>query len=221
MLPSASMSDTYSRIASIKISKSEPWMLQELVSGPQYAAHCLIVNNAMCGLVISSLSSRQFEKAMPPDAALHGRISDFVDSLVRHLPQSTTTHLNVRFVLCESSTAHAQQAFFMVRGRNHGLRNASQQSIHPQSNRQAPERPLPSQRHSLAAQPKMAQALNVSHLLHLSLNLVMRLTTLTSCRVQDTTRCPRRHCTSSSNRYYGSWYCGSLLEMFSNLSASF
>ncbi|KAF2098883.1 hypothetical protein NA57DRAFT_76118 [Rhizodiscina lignyota] len=104
ILPSSSVHDTYNRIASIKISKAEPWTFQELVSGPQYLAHSLIVNNELCGMVISSLSSRQLEKTMSPDAALHARMSEFMDILVQHLPPQTSMHLNVRFVRSESST---------------------------------------------------------------------------------------------------------------------
>ena len=106
ILPSSSMSDTYNRIASIKISRSEPWMLQELVSGLQFTAHCLVITNEMQSLTVSSLSSGRTQMTMSSNAALHTRIHEFMQKFVQHLPPKTSMHLNVRFVLSEISATH-------------------------------------------------------------------------------------------------------------------
>lgn len=120
VLPMSSQNETYSAVATMAISRDHPWILHEMLFGKQITVSSLVFNNTVRAFMAQiSSKDRDFHftgqdstggggsdscSHLNPKSTLARNLMDFTRKFAAQLPSDTTTHLNLQFILLETST---------------------------------------------------------------------------------------------------------------------
>lgn len=110
LLPRRTVSETYSHVSAIPISKKKPWVLQQFIKGKEYCTHALIVNNDVKVFVACPSSELLMHyDALPPDSALSRAMLRFTEEFVRRSNADMTGHLSFDFLVDEAVSEKGAQ----------------------------------------------------------------------------------------------------------------
>ena len=106
VLPRRTLSETYNHLATVPISPTKPWVLQQYISGKEYCTHALIVDNQVKAfLACPSLELLMHYEALPSDSALNVAMLQFTQQFVTRYPGNMTGHLSFDFLVEERVSA--------------------------------------------------------------------------------------------------------------------
>ena len=102
LLPRRTLSETYSHISRIPISKEKPWVLQEFIQGPEYCTHALVVRGEVRAFVACpSAELLMHYEALRPDDGLSKAMEQFTTEFARRSGAGFTGHLSFDFMVEE------------------------------------------------------------------------------------------------------------------------
>lgn len=116
VLPRRTLSETYNHVSAIPISGEKPWVLQQFITGREYATHALIVKNEVKAfLACPSSELLMHYEALPADSALSRAMLRFTEEFVRRSDANMTGHLSFDFLIEEVvSEKGAQMALLPI-----------------------------------------------------------------------------------------------------------
>ncbi|KAF2137944.1 uncharacterized protein K452DRAFT_301660 [Aplosporella prunicola CBS 121167] len=115
-LPRPSMNETYEQVASLSISREQPWRLRQAVDGERYTAHALVLRGAVATFVVSRppddgpqtpssarastpAGSASSAAILPSASPLHSSLLAFTRASAAALPTAPSTHLSLNFAV--------------------------------------------------------------------------------------------------------------------------
>ena len=102
LLPRRTLSETYSHVSRIPISKDKPWVLQEFIKGPEYCTHALVVRGHVKAFVACPSSELLMHyEALSPDDGLSKAMECFTQEFARRSGLGFTGHLSFDFMVEE------------------------------------------------------------------------------------------------------------------------
>ena len=105
LLPRRTVSETYSHISKIAISKEKPWVLQQYIHGEEYCTHALVIKGDVKAFVACpSLELLMHYEALPSNSALSQAMFKFTKEFVHRSGEDMTGHLSFDFLIEETST---------------------------------------------------------------------------------------------------------------------
>jgi hypothetical protein len=118
ILPLADSSETYNSVAMIHIAKDQPWNVYEQINGSPLVASTIVVNNrirAFVACVSSETRTASAGEELPTSeseawdlldshSVVASNLFEFAASFAANLPEHTSTHLNLHFMLSASGT---------------------------------------------------------------------------------------------------------------------
>jgi hypothetical protein len=105
MLPRRTLSQTYQHISSIKVSKEEPWILQQYVTGEEYSTCSIIVDGEVKAFVACPAAQLALNyQALPTDTGVGKAMLNFTQAFVAKAGSSYTGHLTFTFLVEEKAT---------------------------------------------------------------------------------------------------------------------
>lgn len=154
VLPRRTISETYNHLSQIPISSSEPWVLQQYISGKEYCTHALIINNHVKAFVACpSLELLMHYETLPQDSALSRAMLRFTQEFVARYPGNMTGHLSFDFLIEErvnekgaelalepiECNPRAHTAVVLFQGREKGMADAYLDVLKPTMNGYTPD----------------------------------------------------------------------------------
>jgi hypothetical protein len=117
IIPLASSNDTYDFVATVPISKDQPWIMHERVTGVPITVSALIVNNSIRAFIACVSTKRRTFSAgeeirtndseiwdlLDSNSAVGSELYEFSCAFTAQLPENTNTHLNLHFILSETT----------------------------------------------------------------------------------------------------------------------
>lgn len=100
------------RLASLGISKEEPWLLQEFIDGPEYCTHSLVVRGGVKAFVACPSSELLMHyEALSPQSALSQAMLNFTREQAASFGHDFTGHLSFDFLVrgCASEATSPNQ----------------------------------------------------------------------------------------------------------------
>jgi hypothetical protein len=118
IVPRGSPNDTYSFVATLPVSRDEPWNMTEQLDGFPLTVSALVMNSGARAFIARVSSEREttwigrensFSDAanwdfVDPHSAMGENLLEFTRGFAAHLPGHTNTHLNLHFILSEIAT---------------------------------------------------------------------------------------------------------------------
>lgn len=105
LLPRRTMSETYSHIATVPISPTKPWVLQQYVRGKEYCTHALVIDGQVRAfLACPSSELLMHYEALPPASALSRAMLHFTQAFAGRSGADFTGHLSFDFLVDEVAT---------------------------------------------------------------------------------------------------------------------
>jgi hypothetical protein len=105
MLPRRTLSQTYQQVSSIKVSKDEPWILQQYVTGEEYHTCSIIVDGEVKAFVACPAAHLALNyQALPTDTGIGKAMLNFTQAFVAKAGASHTGHLSFTFLVEEKAT---------------------------------------------------------------------------------------------------------------------
>ncbi|KAL8787490.1 MAG: hypothetical protein Q9195_007737 [Heterodermia aff. obscurata] len=105
LLPRRTMSETYSHIATVPISPSTPWVLQQYIRGQEFCTHALVVDGVVRAfLACPSSELLMHYEALRPETALFGAMLRFTQAFAGRSGGDFTGHLSFDFLVEELVT---------------------------------------------------------------------------------------------------------------------
>ena len=105
LLPRRTMSETYSHIATVPISPSTPWVLQQYVRGKEYCTHALVIDgHVRAFLACPSSELLMHYEALPPSSPLSRAMLHFTQAFAGRSGEGFTGHLSFDFLVEELVT---------------------------------------------------------------------------------------------------------------------
>ena len=102
LLPRRTLSETYSHISRIPISKDKPWVLQEFIKGPEYCTHALVIGGKVKAFVACpSAELLMHYEALQPEDGLSKAMEQFTKEFARRSGADFTGHLSFDFMVEE------------------------------------------------------------------------------------------------------------------------
>ncbi|MCJ1306870.1 hypothetical protein MMC25_000514 [Agyrium rufum] len=116
LLPRRTLSETYSHVSKIPISKDNPWILQEFIEGKEYCTHALVVRGKVKAFVACpSLELLMHYEALPADEGLSKAMESFTKEFARRSGPDFTGHLSFDFLVEESvSEGRVEKTLFPI-----------------------------------------------------------------------------------------------------------
>ncbi|KAG8532298.1 uncharacterized protein KY384_003939 [Bacidia gigantensis] len=157
ILPRRTVSMTYNHLASIKISTSQPWVLQEFIPGKkEYCTHALIIRGEVKVFVACESSDLLMHyKSLPVNSALNIAMRKFTEEFARRLQEESgsnskaevTGHMSFDFLVKEEADVdgvrhriwpiecnpRAHTAVALFRGNEKEMADAYLSALHPPS----------------------------------------------------------------------------------------
>lgn len=149
ILPRRTLSETYNHVSAIPISGDKPWVLQQFITGREYATHALIVNNEVKAfLACPSSELLMHYEVLPADSALSRAMLRFTEEFVRRSDANMTGHLSFDFLIEEVASEkgvqmailpiecnpRAHTAVVLFRGQEQALADAYLSALDPVAN---------------------------------------------------------------------------------------
>ena len=105
LLPRRTMSETYSHVATVPISPSSPWVLQQYVRGKEYCTHALVIDGQVRAfLACPSSELLMHYEALPPASTLSKAMLRFTQAFAGRSGADFTGHLSFDFLVDEVVT---------------------------------------------------------------------------------------------------------------------
>ena len=102
VLPKRTVSQTYSHVSSLSISKSMPWVLQQYIKGEEYCTHSIIINgNVNLFVACPSSDLLMHYQALPQGSGLGKAMLHFTEQFARRAGPNFTGHLSFDFMVEE------------------------------------------------------------------------------------------------------------------------
>ena len=110
ILPRRTVSETYSHLARMPISKDKPWVLQQYIQGEEYCTHALVIGGKVKAFVACpSLELLMHYEALPSASALSRAMLRFTQEFVARSGEEMTGHLSFDFMVEETLTEKGLQ----------------------------------------------------------------------------------------------------------------
>ncbi|QDS67432.1 hypothetical protein FKW77_000300 [Venturia effusa] len=134
-LPLSSQNETYSSVAALKISREQPWLMQQVIEGTPVTVSALVIKNIVStftasisqkDIVMPSIQPYKIDgsvtdewrnrtswqqsdhaRNLDPKSVTVQMLLDFTQRFSHQLPPSTDAQLNLRFILSESASSGA------------------------------------------------------------------------------------------------------------------
>jgi catechol O-methyltransferase len=103
-LPKRTVSETYEAVAKVPINATNPYVLQEEVTGKQYSTHSLVIANEVQIFVAFETSSTMSYEALPSDSVLAQAMLRYTQEFARRSRAQLTGHIAFTFVVAEHAT---------------------------------------------------------------------------------------------------------------------
>ena len=114
LLPRRTLSETYSHVSRIPISKDKPWVLQEFIKGPEYCTHALVIRGQVKAFVACPSSELLMHyEALSPHDGLSKAMELFTREFARRSGSSFTGHLSFDFMVEERVRASGLEKVIM------------------------------------------------------------------------------------------------------------
>jgi hypothetical protein len=105
MLPRRTLSQTYQHISSIKVSKDEPWILQQYVTGEEYHAFGIVIDSELKAFVACPAAQTTLNyQTLPTDTGIGKAMLNFTQAFGAKAGPSYTGHLTFKFLVQEKAT---------------------------------------------------------------------------------------------------------------------
>jgi hypothetical protein len=119
-LPLASPNETYASVASMAISREQLWTMHEIHTGRKVLVSCLVFKNAVRAFIARSSTEQHTTSSVGESltsgsqgrmrhlslaSPIRSSLLDFARKFASTLPDNTSTHLNLHFILQEKSTS--------------------------------------------------------------------------------------------------------------------
>lgn len=105
MLPRRTLSQTYQHVSSIKVSKDEPWILQQYITGNEYRTCSIIVDGELTAFVACPAAQRALHyQALPTETGIGKAMLNFTQAFVSKAGVGYTGHLSFTFLVEERAT---------------------------------------------------------------------------------------------------------------------
>ncbi|KAM0804863.1 hypothetical protein BDR22DRAFT_835439 [Usnea florida] len=149
VLPKRTLSETYNHVSAIPISGEKPWVLQQFITGREYATHALVVNNEVKAfLACPSSEMLMHYEVLPADSALSRAMLRFTEEFVRRSDANMTGHLSFDFLIEEAASEKGVEtailpiecnprthtAVVLFRGQEQALAEAYLSALNPVAN---------------------------------------------------------------------------------------
>jgi hypothetical protein len=110
VLPKRTMSQTYSHVSRLSISKSTPWVLQQYIKGEEYCTHSVVIDGKVKLFVACPSSDLLMHyQALPQESGLSKAMLHFTEEFARRAGSSFTGHLSFDFMVEEKVTEGSVQ----------------------------------------------------------------------------------------------------------------
>lgn len=110
VLPKRTLSQTYSHVSRLSISKSTPWVLQQYIKGEEYCTHAVVINGETKLFVACPSSDLLMHyQALPQDSGLSRAMLHFTQQFARRAGAGFTGHLSFDFMVEEKVTEGSVQ----------------------------------------------------------------------------------------------------------------
>lgn len=105
LLPRRTLSQTYHHVSNIRVSKDQPWVLQQFVRGEKYCAQALVVHGEVKAFVACPSSELLMHyQALPPESGLSRAMLNFTREFAEKGGPKMTGHLSFDFLVDEIIT---------------------------------------------------------------------------------------------------------------------
>ena len=91
--------ETASYVSSLGISPSNPFILQQFISGPEYCTHSLVIHGKLKAFVSCPSSDMLMHyEALPEDSVLHRKMLEFTERVAQNEGENFSGHLSFDFI---------------------------------------------------------------------------------------------------------------------------
>jgi catechol O-methyltransferase len=105
VLPKRTLSQTYSHVSKLSISKSTPWVLQRVIKGEKYCTHSIVVDGQVKLFVACPCPDFPMHyQAMAPESGLSRAMLRFTEQFAAKAGLGLTGHLSFDFMVDEKIT---------------------------------------------------------------------------------------------------------------------
>jgi hypothetical protein len=105
MLPRRTLSQTYQDVSRIKVSKDEPWILQQYVTGEEYHTCSIIANGDVKAFVACPAPQLPLNyHALPTNTGIGKAMLNFTQAFVAKAGSNCSGHLSFKFRVEETAT---------------------------------------------------------------------------------------------------------------------
>lgn len=102
VLPKRTLSQTYSHVARLPISKSTPWVLQQYIKGEEYCTHSIVIDGDVKLFVACPSSDFLMHyQALPQESGLSRAMLHFTEQFAQRSGSNFTGHLSFDFMVEE------------------------------------------------------------------------------------------------------------------------
>ena len=110
MLPQRTLSQTYQAVSSIKVSKDEPWIMQQYVTGQEYQTCSIVIDGEVKAYVACPSGKGTLNyQALNTDTGVGKAMLNFTKAFVAKAGTSYTGHLSFTFLIEERATENGIQ----------------------------------------------------------------------------------------------------------------
>jgi hypothetical protein len=116
VLPKRTLSQTYTHVSRLSVSKENPWVLQQYIKGKEYCTHSLVVDGQVKLFVACPSSDLLMHyQALPQESGLSRAMLHFTEEFARRAESKFTGHLSFDFMVEEKVTeGSVQQNIFPI-----------------------------------------------------------------------------------------------------------
>ena len=109
MLPRRTLSQTYNHVSTIKISKDQPYVLQQYITGEEYKTCSIVVDGELKAFVTCPAAQRPGLQALPTSSGVGKAMLNFVKTFIIKSSTPYTGHLSFNFLVEEMATERGIQ----------------------------------------------------------------------------------------------------------------
>ena len=100
LLPRRTMSQTYSHVSEMRISKDRPWVLQQFIKGEEYCTHAIIIQGEVLAFVACPSSELLMHyEALPQESGLSRAMLQYTREYAERSGRTFTGHLSFDFLV--------------------------------------------------------------------------------------------------------------------------
>jgi hypothetical protein len=116
VLPKRTLSQTYTHVSRLSVSKEHPWVLQQYIKGKEYCTHSLIIDGKLKLFVACPSSDLLMHyQALPQESGLSRAMLHFTEEFARRAGSNFTGHLSFDFMVEEKvSEGSVQQNLYPI-----------------------------------------------------------------------------------------------------------